>query len=745
MMKKFLQPRKIINVLWILFGTGFILFFAFFIAVYFNFFGWFGEIPDFEILENPKSELASEIFSSDGVMMGKYYRTNRSQAEFDEIDKDVIRALIATEDARFAEHSGVDFRATLRVLTSLGSAGGGSTISQQLAKNLFKMREDSIYKIRVSGSARMLGIKIKEWTTAKRLEAQYTKKEIITMYLNTVDFGRNAVGIKSAAQVYFNKEVNNLDVQEAAVLIGKLKATTKYDPISHPEAAFTRRNTVLNQMTKFGATEGKPYLSKTDYDSIKALPIELNYKPENYHTGIAAYFRSYLKQELYKIPEVRKYSLNTDGLKIYTTINYKLQRYAEQAAKEHMQWLQGKFNAEYTKSDPWKKGFIERKIKSIPEYATWKEDYGEGSDSLNVMLNLPRQTQIFTFSGTVDTILSPIEELKHHSRFLRCALLSIDPHTGQIKAWVGGLDHQHFSYDNVEQGSRQVGSTFKPIVYSAAINAGYSPCYRVLDGPVTINFAGKAWTPAIHNPTGKMVTLKWAMAKSINNIAAWTMNKIGPSHVIEHAKQLGIACKLDSAMSLVLGTSDVPLKQMTSAYCTFVDSGYYRSPIFITRIEDKNGKIVYTPKSEIRSVMPANNAYKMLTMLRFGTQEGTSRRLQYEYHLLDQGNQIGGKTGTTQNSADGWFIGVSKDLVTAVWVGGEEPHIHFKSGYIGQGARMALPIFGKYMSKSYEDKATKLRKGPFYVPRSISVEDVVCEPEDPITPYTDQNDDDDED
>lgn len=733
-MKNIFTPKKVIKSLWLLFGLGFSSFILLFLTVYFNWFGWFGEIPDFEILENPKSELASEIYSDDGVIMGKYFRTNRSRAEFNEIDKDVIKALIATEDARFIEHSGVDFRATLRVLTSLGGAGGGSTISQQLAKNLFKMREDSIYKIRVGGSLNMIGTKIKEWITAKRLETQYTKKEIITMYLNTVDFGRNAVGIKSAAKVFFNKEVSDLTVQEAAILVGKLKATYRYDPIAHPERALTRRNTVLHQMTKFGATINTKYLSMEAYDSIKVLPIELNYKPDNYHSGVGAYFRAYLKNKLRSIKELDGYNINTDGLKIYTTINYKLQQYAEQSATEHMKFLQSKFDAEWNKGEPWKKGYIERKIKSTPEYQEYLDQYGEGSDSINIMLNKPRKTQVYSFTGSRDTILSPIDELKYHSKFLRCALLSIDPHSGEMKAWVGGINHTHFSYDNVAQGSRQVGSTFKPIAYSAAINAGYSPCQRVLDAPVTISFAGKAWTPTRKNPTGKMVTLKWAMAKSINNIAAWTMDKIGPSHVINHAKQLGIECELDSAMSLVLGTSNIPLKQMASAYCTFVDSGYYRTPICIKRIEDKNGKILYTPKTEIRSAMSADNAYKMITMLRFGTQNGTSRRLQTDYKLLEQGNQIGGKTGTTQNSADGWFIGVSKDLVTAVWVGGEEPHIHFKSGYYGQGARMAMPIFGKYMISSYKDPQTLIKKGPFHVPYSISAEDVVCDPETPILP-----------
>ncbi len=701
-------------------------------AVYFNWFGWYGEIPGFEILENPKTALASEVYSSDGVQMGKYYLTNRSHAEFKEIDKDVIKALIATEDARFADHSGVDFRATLRVITSMGGAGGGSTITQQLAKNLFKMREDSTYSPTVSsGALRMVGIKMKEWITAQRLEAQYTKKEIITMYLNTVDFGRGAVGIKSAAKVYFNKDVGDLSVQEAAVLVGKLKATTTYDPISNPDNAFNRRNTVLHQMTKFGSKEDSRFLSTNLYDSIKELPIELNYKPESYHSGSAAYFRAYLKRELSKIQEIQGYNLSTDGLKIYTTINYKLQQHAESAVQEHMQWLQGQFNKEWGNRDPWKKGFIERKVATTKEYKDWVEKYGEGADSIEIKINTPRPTQIFTFNGTVDTVLSLKEEVKYHSRFLRCATLSIDPHTGHIKAWVGGIDHRHFSYDNAEQGKRQVGSTFKPFVYSAAINAGYAPCDRVLDAPVTISFAGKSWTPNRSNPTGKMVTLKWAMAQSINNIAAWVMDKIGPAYVIDHAKQLGITCELDSAMSLVLGTSDVPLKQMVSAYCTFVDTGYYHTPIFIQRIEDKNGKILYTPKTKIRSAMPKENAFKILTMLRYGTEHGTSRRLQYEFNLLDRGNQIGGKTGTTQNSADGWFIGVSKDLVTGVWVGGEEPHIHFKSAYIGQGARMALPIFGKLMVKAYADAECGIRKGPFYVPQNIKPEDVVCDPEEP--------------
>lgn len=745
---------KVIRWSWILFLTGF---FSFILCIFFiriNLFGWFGQIPDFEILENPKSELATEIYSNDGKMIGKYFNTNRTNVTFDEISPWVIKALIATEDERFVQHSGVDMRATLRIVTKLGSSGGGSTISQQLAKNLFKMRVAEKYRCKVGGPFRMLAIKTKEWTTASRLEKSYSKKEIITMYLNTVQFGGNAWGIFSASKKYFDKHPKDLNIQEAAVLVGKLKAISAYDPVINPDRALSRRNTVFYQMSRFGDEKG-PFITIAQKDSLQSLPIELNLNNESAATGIAPYFRAELKKKLKNIDALKSYDLKSDGLRIYTTINYALQEHAEKAVFNHMKWLQKQFEKDWRGKNPWSSSFIKKEYKRSWYYRNFTEKYGKNSDSVEFMMNKRREVTIFTYNGPKKKNFSPKEEIAYYLKQLRVGFVSLDPRNGYVKAWVGGVNHRFFSYDHVSQGSRQVGSTFKPIVYATAIKNGWSMCQEMLDSKVTINVNGKPWSPKAEKPTGEMKTLGWGLAQSRNHFAAKLIQKVGVDNVIELAERMGINSKLDRTPTLALGVSNINLLELTAAYCTFVNKGIYNPPVLITKIEDKSGKVIYRSEDDenlkSETVMSPKDAYIMVTMLRLGTETGTSRRLKYNYKLLDGGNQIGGKTGTTQNSADGLFVGISKNLVSGTWVGAESPQIHFRTGRIGQGARMALPIFGDYMKAAYKDANTGIKKGVFVTPETIEIEDILCDKEkiarlkgednsSPIIP----NDDDDE-
>lgn len=642
------------------------------------------------------------------------------------------KALIATEDSRFAHHSGVDFQATLRVLRTFGSGGGGSTLSQQLAKNLFKLRQDEKYKCNVSFKPmKMFAVKVKEWTTAARLEKAYTKKEIMTMYLNTVDFGRNAVGIHSASKVFFNKHPRDLTIQEAAVLVGKLKATYTYDPISNPEKAFNRKNTVLSQMTKYGNDNGEPFLSPKEFLTLKKDSIKLNLSKENYSTGFAPYFRAELKKQLRFIPELNEYNVDIDGLKIYTSIDSRLQKYAEESVHNHMKNLQADFRKDWKGKTPWNNKLLNRLVKQTFEYKQLKKIYGESSDSLKIMLKKRKKVAVFTYDGPKEMNLSIIEQVQYRLWFLRCGFVSVDPHTGFVKAWVGGINHKFFGYDHVNQGARQVGSTFKPIVYSTAINNGYSMCDEMLDSKVTIMVNGKPWSPRAEKPTGKNQTLAWALANSRNHFAAKLCQKVGVERVIEHARDMGITSELDQSLSLALGVSNITLLEMVSAYCTFVAKGTYRTPVLIEKIVDKSGKVIYSYENDTRlkqkKVMPEKNAFIMVSMLRKGSEVGTSASLRWKYKLLRNGNQLGGKTGTTQNSADGLFIGISKHLVSGAWVGGETPGIHFRSGRIGQGSKMALPIFAEYMKKAYKDPKTNIKKGIFPVPASIEPNDIICD------------------
>lgn len=732
------MTNKIIKYLWLVFIAGLFSFILFVWGVSVNFLGLFGELPNFKTLENPQSELASELYSADNVLLGTYFRENRSPVTYNDLSPNLVNALIATEDIRFENHSGIDFQSMGRVifksLILRQGAGGGSTLSQQTAKNLFKTRgqESQGLLSRIPG-LRMLIIKTKEWIVAARLEKSYTKNEILTLYLNTSEFGSNAYGIKTAAKTFFNKTPNDLAIQEAAVLVGLFKAPTYYSPVFNPENSLRRRNTVLYQMEKYD------FLTKAEYDSLKILPIELEYNVQNHNQGYAQYFREVIKADLTKWTKENlkadgtNYDLYGDGLKIYVTIDSRLQKFAEEAVQEHMKVLQAQFEKEMGTRAPWidENGrvipnFLETQVKRTEAYRNLVKRYDTNTDSIEIKLNEKKRMKVFSWEkGEVDTLMSTMDSLRHYKRHLQTGFVSMDPNTGHIKAWVGGINQKYFKYDHVKQGRRQPGSTFKPFVYAAAIENGYSPCYSVMDQPVEINIPGQpTWRPS--NADGKFtyekMSIRKAMGQSINSITAYMMKKLSPKVVVETAKRLGITSDLEEVPALALGTNDVSIYEMIGAFGTFVNKGEHITPFYIDRIEDKNGNLLqqFTPRK--RPAMSEEHAYLMVYMLRGGFDEagGTSQGVPYS---LREGNELGGKTGTTQNASDGWYMGISKDLVSGVWVGGDDRAIHFRSWISGQGGRTARPIWVKFMEKVYADPSVGITKGAFPRPeRPLSIE-----------------------
>lgn len=728
---------KTINYLWKGFFGGLVFFILFVWLVSINFLGLFGTLPDFKALENPDSQLASELFAADGVLLGTFARENRSPVTFEELSPNLVQALIATEDERFEEHSGIDLKAMLRVFVKsilLGQdSGGGSTLSQQTAKNLFKTRTDASSGLLGSiPGLRMLIIKTKEWIVATQLERAYTKNEILTLYLDTSEFGSNAFGIKTAAKTFFNKLPQDLSIQESAVLVGLFKAPTYYSPVFNPENSLRRRNTVLSQMVK------NKFLTETEYDSISQLPIVLDYQVQNQNQGLATYFREIVKADLIKWTKENlksdgtAYDLFGDGLKIYVTIDSRMQRYAEESMKEHMNELQKGFFKEMGTRDPWINesyqvipNFIENAVKRTEAYRLLQQRYGDQTDSIELKLNEKKKMKIFSWEGERDTLMSTMDSMRYYKKFLQTGMMTMDPSTGHIKAWVGGIDHKYFKFDHVKIGKRQPGSTFKPFVYAAAIENGYSPCYSVVDQPVEVNIPGqRPWSPA--NADGKFsnqrMTIRRAMAQSVNSVTAYMMKKLSPLIVIETARRLGITSDLEEVPSLALGVNDVSIFEMVGAFGTFVNKGEHITPYYIDRIEDKNGNLIhqFTPKK--KPAMSEEHAYLMTYMLRGGFEEsaGTSQGVPSS---IREGNELGGKTGTTQNGSDGWYMGISKDLVSGIWVGGDDRAIHFRSWASGQGAKTARPIWVKFMAKVYEDERLGYTKGPFPRPeRPLSIE-----------------------
>jgi penicillin-binding protein 1A len=697
-------------------------------SVSIDLFGLFGGMPSLRAIENPENDLSSEIISSDGISFGRYFRYNRSQVTYNELSPNLVNTLILSEDHRFYQHSGMDFIAYMRVtwgLVTLNPKGGGSTITQQLAKNLYTQNPelglDGVFS-KLGRYPRRVIQKTKEWIISVYLERNFTKEEILAMYLNTAEFGSNAYGIKVAAETYFNKPTDSLNIQESAVLVGMLQAITKFNPAVNPENALKKRNEVLRKLLYYGYIK-----TRAEYDSIKSLPIQLTYRVQNQNEGLATYFRSVIKNDLMGWCKENGYDLWESGLKIYTTLDSRMQRYAEESVHAHMKLLQKDFQNSWQGRDPWMddnfnaiKGFLDSRIKQTETYRNLVAKYGKDSDSVKIMLNTKKNMRVFSWNGERDTLFSSMDSLDYYKRFLQTGFMSMNAHTGAIKAWVGGIDHKYFKYDHVRQGTRQPGSTFKPFTYGTAIEVGYNPCLRLPDISPSFDLPSGTWRPPNSEGgygTGEKFTLRQAMARSMNSITAQLIQKVTPTAVVDFAKRAGISSPLDAVPSLCLGVSDVSLYELVGAYATFVNEGIFTDPYYITRIEDKNGNVIENFVPKTRQAMSEQTAYKMVYMLEGGVREegGTSRGLPAE---LKTDNEIGGKTGTTNNASDGWYMGITKDLVSGAWVGGDERSIHYRSWDKGQGGKTARPIWRDYMLKVYKDPSLLYTKGNFKRPAS---------------------------
>ncbi len=710
----------------------------FLIALNLNLFWLFGKMPSVDDLDNPKSEIASDIISSDNKIIGKFFFENRSTMTYAEIPENFKDALLATEDIRFAMHSGIDARSMLRVaggVLTFNRKGGGSTITQQLAKNLFKLRRDDSYEgvlYKVPG-VRMLLTKLKEWITAIKLERRYTKPEIMTMYLNTIEFSSGAYGLKSAAKTYFKKDPQNLKPEESALLVGMIQNPSRFNPKFFPKNAKTRRDVVISQMVKFNK------ISPEQGKELAAIPIVLDYSPESHNYGLARYFREHLKEVMKAELKKLGYSesdLYTKGFKIYTTIDSRMQRYAEEAAMEHMKNYQGIFDNHFKGRNPWLRlrpgstsqyeelpNFIEDRVKRTGYYQALKRQYGNDEAKINAKLNEKMPMRVFTWQGERDTVMSHMDSLRHYKRFLNIGMMAMDPRSGNVKAWVGGIDYKYFKFDNVYQSERQPGSTFKPFVYVTAIDNGFSTCDRVKDEPVTFHIPGsRSWTP--RNSDGKYsyndLTLRQALGASVNTVSAKLIKEFGSDKVIDYARQLGIKTPLANSPSLSLGVSDVKLYELLSGYAVFANGGVYTEPMVLLRIEDKNGEVIKEYFPIQKEVLSKETAYKMIHLMRGATAPGGTAMGLARYGLID-GNEIAAKTGTTSNYSDAWFMGMTQDLIGGVWVGGEDRAVHFETIYYGQGARMAMPAWGLFMQKVYEDKNIEYKKTRFQMPPTIRI------------------------
>jgi len=731
-----------IFIFWFIFSLGIVTMYGVF---YLASIGKFGEMPDFRQLENPKTNFASEIISSDNQILGKYYfNDNRTPVDYDEINVETVNALIATEDERFYSHPGIDLKATVRAIVFLNTRGGASTISQQLARQLF-------VGVRSRNILQAIGQKIKEWVIAVELEKQYTKEEIITMYLNIYDFGYYGDGIKSASNIYFSKEPIDLNIEESAMLVGMLQNSSLYDPIRRPEITKKRRDLVLMQMAK------NNYISEKDKDSLQNIPLELNYTPQSHRQGLATYFRSYLRGFMKDWTENNlkkdgsKYNLYVDGLKIYTTINSKMQRYAEESVKEHMINLQKEFfiqndtvsSAPFTDLEEDQEEAIMKRAMRRSERWRKSKLAGKTNDEIEESFNVPTNMNVFTWDGDVDTLMSPIDSIRYYKHFLRAGMMSMNPKNGHVMAWVGGIDYRNFQYDHVMLSKRQIGSTFKPFLYATAIDQlKLSPCDMLPDLIHCIEpykyGNPEPWCPTNSSDKyGGMRTLSNALANSKNTISAQLIDKVGPRPVANLARNLGVSSNIPNVPAIALGTPDLSVYEMVGAYGAFANKGIYVKPIMVTKIEDKNGTIVYQSKPETRDVLSEESSYVTLKLLEGVTKFGSGARLRhdipedernYVYKNVVTGypykfdNAIAGKTGTTQNQSDGWFIGMVPNLVTGVWVGGEDRSVHFKEIAYGQGATMSLPIWGLFMKKCYEDEELQVSKEDFEEPEVLSIE-----------------------
>jgi penicillin-binding protein 1A len=722
---------RITRALWWLFGGGFVLFVLYIFAVSINLLNLFGRMPNLKTLENPKSELASEIYSADGVLMGKFFRENRTPADYEDLPQNLIDALIATEDVRFEHHSGIDLKAMGRVVSGLvtgSKGGGGSTLTQQLAKLLFRTREDLNDGLlsHVPG-LRMLIVKTKEWIMSVRLERNYTKREILRMYLNTAEFGSNAYGINVAAKTFFNKKPKALTLEESALLAGLVNGPSWFNPVRNPERSRKRRDWVLNQMHKYG------YIDEPTYQKAASKSIVLHYNVENANKGIAPYFRTEIAKSLLKWAKETDHDLYADGLKIYTTVDSRMQGYAESAVAEHMQLQQKWFTQHWKGQLPWRDengrvipNFLQTSIKRTERYKSLYNRFDGNKDSIKYYLNKKYKMTVFSWQGEKEVVMSPMDSLAYYKRYLHAGFMAMNPLNGHILAWVGGTNFKFFKYDHVKQGKRQPGSTFKPIVYTVAIDRGYSPCLRRPDIATTFPaVAGRAaYTPKNFEGgfSGRSFTLRQALARSMNSITAWLVKEVGPEDVVKYAKLLGITSPIEAVPAVGFGSSDVSISELCGAYSTFVNKGVWTSPMMVTSIADKNGNVLREFVPQTREALNEETAYLMTYMLQASTTEqgGTSTILKTGFKFP---YEMGAKTGTTSNYSDAWFMGITPNLVCGMWVGGEDRSIHFRTGAYGQGARLALPIYGLFMRKVYANKdKVDIDTNPFPKPANLSIE-----------------------
>jgi penicillin-binding protein 1A len=750
--------RKYLIRFWITFAMLFILVALLFTSISL---GWLGFMPSFEELENPQSNLASEIVSADQEVLGKYFIENRTNIHFSELSPNLINALVATEDIRFKRHSGIDAKAFIRVAYGIltgTNKGGGSTITQQLAKNLFPREPNQNFL----GTAL---IKFKEWVVAVKLERNYSKEEILAMYFNTVDFGSHSYGIKSAARTFYNKEPNQLSVDEAALLVGILKAPSWFSPVRNPERAKSRRNVVLSQMHKYD------FIDQKDFEEMHELPVDMsNFKVQDHVAGLSPYLREYLRiimherepdRERYRDlqsyeedsvrwsdspligwihknfkPDGSQYNLYKDGLRIYTTINATMQRYAEEAVTEHLALdLQPAFfnhwKGETHAPFDFEPEMVKEEVSKIMETSKRRSEryhnlrrQGVPSDSIDLSFETPVPMKVFSWNGEIDTVMTPMDSIRYYKHFLRSGLMSVEPQTGYVRAYVGGIDYKHFQYDHVSMGRRQVGSTFKPFVYTLAMQEGdYSPCSRVPNVQQTVELVtGDFWEPknSSRYKENEMVTLKEALANSINWISAFLIKRYPPQAVITMIRKMGIKAPMDPVPAISLGTPDISLYEMVGAMNTYANKGVYIEPMFVTRIEDKHGNVISSFVPRTQEAMSEETAYLMLELMKGVVESGTGIRLRFKYQLF---NPIAGKTGTTQSNSDGWFMGITPDLTTGIWTGGEDRSVRFRSMALGQGANMALPVWALYMQKIYADTTLNISIEDFEPPmHGINVE-----------------------
>ncbi len=707
----------------------------------------FADIPSFKELENPDSKLATQVIAEDGEILATFHIENRTFVTYEELSPNIVHAAVATEDARFYKHSGIDFKGLARVffktlLLRDSSQGGGSTITQQLAKTLYPRKElgkkvPGIYHMK------MVWTKLKEWITAVKLERDYTKDEIMTMYLNSIFFGSSAYGIRSASETFFGKLPADLTIEESAMLVGMVNKPTRYNPAINPDKALLRRNFVIGQMEKAG------YITKASRDSIRAIPITLNYEIQDHNSGRAPYFRDMIRRVMtakkprkgdYKIREdyvadslawaddqlygwlekTRKadgsqYDLDRDGLRIYTTINYKMQKYAEEAVAEHIKSLQADFMKDLKRKTnaPFSNDIDEATRNRLMNQARrWSDRWrvlkknGKSDSQILKTFSEPIKMRVFAYNkkGYVDTTMTPDDSIRYYKSMLRTAFVAMEPGTGHVKAYVGGPNYRYFKYDNVRQGKRQVGSTIKPFLYTLAMQEGMTPCDKVVDLPQTFEIpGGDTWTPRSTDSEkwiGKTVTLKWGLTNSSNNISAYLMKQFGPEAMADMMRRMGIQSHIDEVPALCVGPADITLWEMVAAYNTFPSKGVYVAPLYVTRIEDSQGNVITEFTGKKKEAIGENTAFLMVNLMEGVVQGGTASRLRYRYNLM---GEIAGKTGTTNDNSDGWFIGYTPTLVAGVWTGAEDRQVHFQSGALGQGANMSLPTWGIFMKKVLAD------------------------------------------